>query len=533
MALSYALHHIESNKLAELTNYGQFLERHTPDHFVEIIEDTSWSCVHGVERWRSNCGCNSGGRPGWNQEWRAPLKAALDWLRDCLAPIYEQQARPLLKDPWLARDEYIQVIFDRSPESVARFLQAHATHPLTPDEEVAALKLLEMQRHAMLMYTSCGWFFDEVSGLETVQVLQYAGRAIQLGQDFVGDTIEAAFLDHLAAAKSNVPEHGDGRQIYEKWVKPAFVSIQKVAGHYAISSLFEPYGERTGIFCYSVERQDYSLDVEGRQRLATGRARFSSDITHESATLNFGVLHLGDHNVTGGVRPFENIEYYEGLKARLTEAFTKADLTEVIRTLTDEFPENSFSLRTLFRDEQRKIVNLILNDSLATAAAAYRGIYENQAPLIRFLSALGIPVPAAFRSAAEIALNNLLKQAFEKPELDPEGIHSHLREASVSNVTLDVTGLEYTIRQRLEREANHFAKDPTNLESVHNLRRLLAFVTSLPFPVGIWEVQNICYSPLMKAIEDLRLAAAQDNPIAKNTLDELLLLRDQLRIKGD
>jgi len=255
MALTYALHHIETNKLAELTNYGQFLEKHPPDHFAEIVENSSWSCVHGIERWRSNCGCNSGGHAGWTQEWRGPLRAALDWLRDCLAPLYEQKAAGLLKEPWKARDEYVRVILDRSKENVDRFLGEHGTRPLEPAEQIAALKLLEMQRHAMLMYTSCGWFFDDLSGLETVQVIHYAGRAVRLAQDFAQEDIESQFVECLAAAKSNLPEQGDGKQIYEKWVKPAIVTADMVAAHYAISSLFESYGERTKIYCYDVERE--------------------------------------------------------------------------------------------------------------------------------------------------------------------------------------------------------------------------------------------------------------------------------------
>ena len=166
-----------------------------------------------------------------------------------------------------------------------------------------ALKLLEMQRHALLMYTSCGWFFDELSGMETVQVIHYAGRAVQLAQEFLGQQLGSSnFWNVCGLAKSNLPEHGDGAQIYEKWVKPALVNIERVAGHYAISSLFENYGDKTRVYCYHVEREEYSLEAEGKQRLAIGRARFSSVITREFATLSFGVLHLGDHNIMGGVR---------------------------------------------------------------------------------------------------------------------------------------------------------------------------------------------------------------------------------------
>jgi alpha-amylase/alpha-mannosidase (GH57 family) len=532
MALSYALHHIETNKLAQLTNYGEFLERHPADHFADIVNNSSWSCVHGVERWRSNCGCNSGGHAGWNQEWRAPLRAALDWLRDELTPLYEQKAGPLLNDVWLARDDYIRVVLNRSEENVLDFLSKHATHPLTSEEQVAALKLLEMQRHAMLMYTSCGWFFDELSGLETVQVMQYAGRAVRLAQDFGAAEIEAAFMERLAAAKSNVPEYSDGKRIYEKWIKRAFVSIDQLAGHYAISSLFESYGERTKIYCYDVQRDDYSLEVEGKQKLAIGRASFSSEITRETASLGFGVVHLGDHNIACGVKHFDKLEDYANLKKTLGDSFARADTTGALLMLTEAFSSNTFSLRDLFRDEQRKIVDMILNDSLASAAAAYRAIYENHAPLIRFLNEMGIPVPPAFASAAEIALNSQLKQTFEKSDPDLDGIQGYLKEATGTKITLDVPGLEYTIRKRLEREAELFASDPKNVQPVQKLRKLLEFVGSLPFPVALWEVQNICYGPLIKTISELREQARPENGAETTLLNELTLLRENLRING-
>jgi alpha-amylase/alpha-mannosidase (GH57 family) len=532
MALTYALQRIENEKLAELTNYGQFLERYPADHFVEIVENSSWSCVHGVERWRSNCGCNSGGHAGWNQEWRAPLRAALDWLRDKVNPLFEEKAAPLLKNPWDARDEYIQVILNRSDASVEAFFSKHATHPLSLEEQVAALKLLEMQRHAMLMYTSCGWFFDELSGLETVQVIHYAGRVVEMAKAFIGAEIEPEFLEHLRQAKSNLPEHGDGAQIYEKWVKPAAVDIEKLAGHYAISSLFENYGEKTGIYCYDVDREQYSLEAEGKLRLATGRARFSSEVTRESATMSFGVLHLGDHNVTGGVRHSDEPQPYEELKARLIDCFSKADTAAVIRILDEEFHEHSYSLSSLFRDEQRKIVGLLLNDSLTSAAAAYRNIYENQAPLIRFLNSLNIPVPAAFKAAADVAINSQLRQAFERPDLDADNIQSYLKEAAASRVSLDTTTLEFTIRKRLEEQAARFAEHPDDMENLQRFRKQLELAQTLPFPVTLWEVQNISYAPLMKAIEERRLGAENNEPEAATWMKELTALRDGLRILG-
>ncbi len=481
MALSYALEEIQRGNIAKLTNYGEFLEKHPPEYLAEIVDNSSWSCVHGVERWRSNCGCNSGAH-AWNQEWRAPLRAALDWLRDLMAPIYEAQMKKLFRDPWDVRDDYIRVILDRSEESQKAFFGDYALKSLTPEEEVAALKLLEMQRHALLMYTSCGWFFDDLSGLETVQVIHYAGRALGLAESCSGEKIEPEFLQKLAAAKSNITEYGDGAKIYERWVKPAVVDIPRVAGHYAISSLFENYAERTRIYCYDVERTNYSLEAEGKMRLATGCAKLRSTITHESAALDFSVLHLGDHNMTAGIRPGKNSA--ESDQKILVAAFAQADTAEVIRLLDQVYGKHTFSLRQLFRDEQRKITGLILNESLNSAAALYKTVFESQAPLIRFLNGLDIPVPNALKSAAEIALNSQLQQYLDRPELDVDSIQGLLREAAANKINLDATTLEYKVRRRVENDAAEFADAPTNPSAVDKIITLLDLISVVSIPGG-------------------------------------------------
>jgi alpha-amylase/alpha-mannosidase (GH57 family) len=528
MALTFALDEIARGDKAKLTNYGEFLEQHPPQHVAEIVENSSWSCVHGVERWRSDCGCNSGGH-AWNQQWRAPLRAALDWLRDKLAPIYETRLKEYLRDPWASRDDYIRIILDRSEESRAAFFTDHAIRPLDAAEQVTALKLLEMQRHAMLMYTSCGWFFDELSGLETVQVIHYAGRALRLAEECSGEAIEAEFLQHLANAKSNLPEYGDGARIYEKWVKPAVVDIERVAGHYAISSLFESYPEKTRIYCYEVERLKYSVEAEGKMRLATGSARFRSAITGESASLDFSVLHLGDHNVTAGVQSSRNSSEQD--QKKLTDAFAQADTAEVIRWLDQVYGKNIFSLRLLFRDEQRKITNLILNESLNSAAAVYRTVFESQAPLIRFLNGLDIPVPNALKSAAEIALNSQLRQSLERLELDSDSIHGLLREASASKIALDSTTLEYQLRKRIEKEAADFAANPADLAAMERTLKLLDLLPSLPFPVVLWEAQNLCYRPLLTAFQQNGWHSAGEDSVAAQRHEQLNRLAIQLKIR--
>jgi alpha-amylase/alpha-mannosidase (GH57 family) len=229
MALSYALHRIEAEGGATLTNYAEHLAAHPPAEEVEIVGNSSWSCVHGVDRWRDDCGCCLGRHPGWNQAWRAPLRQALDALRDELAPLYEQAAGELFVSPWDARDDYVAVVLDRSPASVEAFLARHARGAVaTGERRVWALSLLEMQRHAMLMYTSCGWFFDDLAGIEAVQVLRYAGRAAQLADELFGGESERALLRRLAWARSNDPKAGSGRDLYEAQVRPARVGPRQL-----------------------------------------------------------------------------------------------------------------------------------------------------------------------------------------------------------------------------------------------------------------------------------------------------------------
>jgi alpha-amylase/alpha-mannosidase (GH57 family) len=222
MALSYALHQIESNGWATLTNYGEYLASHPPAEEVEIVENTSWSCVHGVDRWREDCGCRIGGQPGWTQAWRAPLRQALDELRDELGPLYEQAAGEVFEAPWQARDDSLALVLDPSPEGVDAFFACHARGAAaTGARRARARRLLDMQRYAMLMYTSCGWFFDDLAGLEAVQVLRYAGRAAQLADELFGGHCERALLRRLAWARSNDPMAGNGRDLYAARVRPA------------------------------------------------------------------------------------------------------------------------------------------------------------------------------------------------------------------------------------------------------------------------------------------------------------------------
>ncbi|EQD46803.1 glycoside hydrolase family protein, partial [mine drainage metagenome] len=283
MALAYALHLIESTGRARLTNYAEYRHRVPPQSEVAILENTAWSCAHGVDRWRADCGCASGEHPGWNQAWRAPLRISFDMLRDRLDPLYRTQAAELLRDPREAREEYLRVALDRSDARREQFLGRQSRRPLDPDERIRVWKLLEMERHLQLMYTSCGWFFDEVSGLESSQVIQYAGRAVQLAGDLGDPDAEAALVESLRKAPSNLPEIGTAATVYDRFVRPTSIDLLKVSAHYAVSSLFEAYGPRSSIDAFYVDRrEEIQRQSRGGAARRVGVVGVSSAVTTES-----------------------------------------------------------------------------------------------------------------------------------------------------------------------------------------------------------------------------------------------------------
>ncbi len=490
MALAYALDAIEKRGLAKLTNYGEYLDLNPPTHEVEIIKNTSWSCAHGIERWRSDCGCNSGGHADWSQRWRGPLREALDRLRDTIAPLFEEQARPLLKDAWAARDAFISVVLDRSPENVNRFLESHAIRPLSEDEQTTVLKLLELQRNAMLMYTSCGWFFDELSGIETVQVIQYAGRVVQLAQDLFGDSIEARFVEKLGVARSNIRELENGARIYDKFVKPARVDLLKVGAHYAISSLFEEYGESQQLYSFQVDREAYRIWTAGVARAAVGRARVKSTITRESCAIAFGAIHLGAQNVNAGVREFRPEDGFDTLVADVGEVFARADLADVIRMLDRHFLGATYTLRSLFRDEQRKVLDPILQAALEDAEHAYRQVYDLYAPLLLYLKDQGMPIPRPLEAAAGAVLVRDLRRLLTAAPPDPAAVASVIEQAQRVGLTLEATALQLAIKEMAERIVERLRSTPDDLGVFGGMEATLDTILMMPFRVDLWEVQN-------------------------------------------
>jgi len=492
MALASALNKIESNNLARITNYGEFLELNPPSYEAEIVELTAWSCAHGVERWNSDCGCASGGYPQWNQQWRAPLRAALDWLRDRLAVGFEQKGGAFFKDPWQARDAYIEVILNREMEQAEAFLAQHAVRELDAEQKIAALKLLEMQRHALLMYTSCGWFFDELSGLETVQVIDYAARALQLAHGVVEQGVEEAFLKRLQEAKSNIPENKDGAWIYQNFVLPTRLDLVRVGAHYAFSSLFEDYEERAQIYCYAVAKEDYRKIATDDASVAIGHIHVASEITEETESLTFCVVRIGSHDFKGGVTT-DNDEAYAAMKEEMSAAFDKGLYTELIVLMDKHFGTHSYSLSNLFRDEQRKILNMIIKTNMSESIEDYQSLYEHGRPLMEFIQETGMPVPKMFLVAAQPALNDLLKNALTQEEVDSDAVQRIIDQIGKWHVELDVANTEYFLRTHLQKLTHTLVENPSDLKLMTKIDKLMGLIRSIPIEIVLWQMQNDYY----------------------------------------
>jgi alpha-amylase/alpha-mannosidase (GH57 family) len=525
MALAYALNLIEKNGQAKLTIYAEFLEKFPPTHEVEIHQPSAWSCPHGVERWWRDCGCNSGGHEGWNQQWREPLRHAMDWLRDKLAPIYETKAKEFLKDPWTARDNYIIVILDRSPENISKFFSEHAARELSEANQVAALRLLEMQRHALLMFTSCGWFFDEISGIETVQVIQYAARALQLANELSSENIEPRFLEILEQAKSNIPENENGRVIYEKFAKPAVMTREGVGAHYAISSLFESYPEEAKVYSFNIKQEDRQLFKTGNARLAVGRIAVTFAITRARDELIYVVVHMGDHNLVCGVRRDGDMEAYQKMVEEMHADFERADFPALIRLVDKHFGQTHYSLKNLFRDEQQKVLNQILAVTRDEIHNTYRLITDRYGPLTRFLADIHVPPLKSLEPAMEFVLNSEIRRQFENGHADSERVKSLIAEARVAKISFETDSLAYTVKKYFDGLSDQFLKTPQDLDLFQRLSDSATLLHVLPFEVNLWKTQNNYYVMLTTVLPKMQNHAGEKN---KAWIEKFRALGDKL-----
>jgi alpha-amylase/alpha-mannosidase (GH57 family) len=533
MALAYCVHYIESNSLAKITIYGEYMEKFPPTDEVEIYENSSWSCAHGVERWRGNCGCCYGRYPSGRQQWREPLREAMDRLRDRLSEVYEEQMAQYVSDPWEARDKYVSVINDRSIENVEAFLSECTGKTTGFGAKITILKLLEMQRNAMLMYTSCGWFFDDICGIETLQIMQYASRAIQLAKETADQDFEPEYERILAKASTNVKEFANGREVYESLVKKTSIDLSRVGAHFAMSSIFEEYTKEIDIYCYSMTTESYDRVDAGVQSLAVGRATVESRIVLETHRVDFAVLHFGDHNLIAAVTARIPDEAFSKMRDDLKTAFAKGDTTEAIRIMNLSFGSNSYSLWHLFKDQQRRILYELLATTWQEIEASFRHIFEHNYTIMKIMRGMNIPLPKALSGPAEFILNQDLCTVLQDDESDVKQLKKLANEATELSVPLDQATLRYEASHRIDRLMKMLEELPADVDMVKTIEETLSILTTITSELDLQSAQNVFFAMSKDTYPGMVKKAGPGDMTSRKWVEHFRNLGQYLGVKVD
>jgi alpha-amylase/alpha-mannosidase (GH57 family) len=495
MALAFCLDYIEKEARVNLTNYAQFLSLHPPVDEAQIVESSSWSCVHGVERWRANCGCNSG-KPGWHQEWRKPLRESLDWLRESTSVIFEEEAAKVVKDPWHARNEYINVVLKRNDDNVKRFLKNHALIDAHPNQ---ILRIMEMQRHAMLMYTSCGWFFDEISGIETIQVMQYACRVIQLANQICNQDLELEFVKRLSEAPSNVAAYETGDEVYKRLVLPSRTNLQRVGMHYAVSSIFEDEPESLIVFNYSTSNEAFIKKEAGEQKLVLGITKVKSLVTRSEKKFAFAVIYLGKHNIIGNISLNMEPDEFASMQFRMVKAFEEGRLGEMIGLIQMYFGPDKYTLWHLFQDEKRKILDMISQESMAELESSLRRSYNRDYPLINALSTNNIPIPPAYKTTFEYVLNADLKRLFQSDKINIKEMERISAEMDRWNLKIeDPAKLSIMAGESIYKELRRISNERENVRRIQRLNRMFPILKKFNLDPNLHKSQNLYFEIAME-----------------------------------
>ena len=508
MALSYVLKIKAEDEGFKITNYAEYLDKYESDYEVDIKQASSWSCFHGVGRWKEDCGCSTGGHPGWNQKWREPLRNALDYLRDELAKVFEAEGPKYFNDnPWTIRNKYIDVILDRNYVTIRKFQKENFKPDLTEEQKVKGMELLEIQRQAMLMYTSCGWFFSEISGIETVQIMKYAARAMQLVARFTNEDFETHFKDILSQAKSNIAEFGTGKDIYERFVKPSVVTAKQIACLWAISSLYQDFEDEEDVYCYTVKRHSYQKVQKGSSNFLVGHIEISSKVTLQKADLMFALMQYAGGDFHCAIKEFSNDAEFNELQATLIKTFALNPITEIIRTLDEKFGKEYFTLKDIFIEERKKILQILLKDQLEKFGNTYKEMYDQGKGSIYHMQNLGLEIPKEFKISAEYALshryNDLLAGSDGFVE-DPivQQIKDINYEAKRMNIDIDKTPSNKNFAKRIITNLNRLTKS-FEIQQADTIIELFEMIEKLDLQIDISEAQNIYYNKIYHRIGDI------------------------------
>lgn len=492
MALAYALDRLSHDDSVRLTNCAAFLAAHPPTVEVEIVENTSWSCAHGIERWRSDCGCRM--REGTQQRWRTPLREAIAWLVDQLGTRFERLGREVFRDPWAARDEAADLM-DPAEGSVDGFLRRHGVRPGEAQRR-AALTLLEMQRQALLMQSSDGWFFDDVAGSETVQILSHAARAIELAED-AGPSLEDGLLAYLHHAPGNTERHPDGAAVYEALVRPRALAPRTAGAIHAMTTLFQaPSAALSGDL--TVTPIDRGATTSGGHTLAVGRARVRHAMTEMESDVTFAAAHFGGHEVHCAVAEGWSEDRYAEIRASLLERLGRDVLSEILRTMDQIFGPHAYTLDDLPVEDRRVVLERIARPVLDALEQVYRRLYRDNRPLMEYLRTAAGAVPPALVTAAVVAVTGELERvltADPKTPLPRDAVQL-LHELQGWGRELHAARFEPLLRSRLERI---LAGPQRPAERARRAMAILAFARDAGITVNLWEAQNLFARDLQAA----------------------------------
>ena len=498
MALAYCLETIDSSAEAQLTVYGEFLSFYPPESEVRIIENSSWSCAHGVERWRSDCSCGDG-TPGYHHKWRRPLRVAMNDLRDKLADLFENAG--MFPDCWDARDRYIDVILDRSKESVNIFLRNVTDHELTPDERVKALMLLEMQRNALLMFTSCGWFFDEISRIEPVQIMRYAARAIELAKMVFDVDLEPAYLRLLAEAPSNVPELQDGAKIYELRAKQGRVDRKQMAAYYGITSLLRDFKPEFSEGCWDMSGNVLKLEMGTGKSFSAGKVHVNSNITEVAGDYLFAVRHNGGTMILCGICDAADMNALTLDDVKELQALFYNDDSENL--LFRKFGYDQFTLNNIPANSRHRLITELLQQDVHNLEDRMKDIVKNYDQLLEYLTLLGSKPPAIIMTAAEFTLTSEIIDKLAEPLPDAAGIRRDFDFASFWQVKPDEEQVRFAFSEYMIRSLAGLCMSGLDVGVIETLNELMRlFDEKFAWKLNLYDAQNLYYE-LLKQYGDM------------------------------
>ncbi len=512
MALAYLADTGAPSRGLEMTNFSAYLENHAPEWEVALKpgtdnEGTAWSCAHGVGRWKEACGCNTGGGPKKNQKWRGPLRNGLDALRDELSAAFASETAPLLDDPWRARNDYITVIENRGPESIERYVTEHAKRPLSPEERSRVLSLLESQRNALLMFTSCGWFFDDISGIETTQILEYAARAIELAGEKNGDALEKALLKELRKAKSNFPNLGRGSDIYRSALDEARFRTRSIVGQYAISRHLLRRDTGSKVFGHTFDQLDAFTRKVGDSAIEARSVSVTSPITMDTSRYHYLLFLENNADFTCLVKRAETESEFLKLKGCLAEAPRTMDQESLLKTTHSFFDERPVTLHDLLPDDREEILESLIARRIDTLVSRFDELYKENRDLLVMLGDTPSAPPYILLVLASTVLTNMLIYEVTRWErslvpVQLEGIQKVIDEASRYQIPIDMRCAAEAFSDFI-LEKTRLLERTMDAALVRSLITFRELCDTYGVTLEVHEIQNVIYSILQTKITPL------------------------------